>query len=115
MALRPRAGAGPSAGGGTMSGGGSGMTHFADRLADAIRAKGNVVCAGLDPRWELLPAEIRARHGADTLEAAAAAVEEFCGRFLDVVAPLVPVVKPQAAFFEACGPAGMAALQRLLR
>jgi orotidine-5'-phosphate decarboxylase len=91
------------------------MTHFADRLADAICAKGNAVCAGLDPRWDLLPAEIRARHGADTLEAAAAAVEEFCGRFLDVVAPLVPVVKPQAAFFEACGPAGMAALQRLLR
>jgi orotidine-5'-phosphate decarboxylase len=27
----------------------------------------------------------------------------------------VPVVKPQSAFFEACGPAGMVALQRLLR
>src|SRR5260370_824758 len=60
------------------------MTHFADRLADAIRAKGNAVCAGLDPRWELLPSEIRARHGADTLEAVAATLEEFCGRFLDI-------------------------------
>jgi orotidine-5'-phosphate decarboxylase len=98
-----------------MTGGDSGMTHFADRLADAIRAKGNAVCAGLDPRWDLLPTDIRARHGAGSLEAAAVAVEEFCGRFLDVVAPLVPVVKPQAAFFEAFGPAGMAALQRLLR
>lgn len=36
-------------------------------------------------------------------------------RVLDVVAPLVPVVKPQSAFFEACGPAGMSALQRVLR
>jgi orotidine-5'-phosphate decarboxylase len=89
--------------------------HFADRLAEAIRARGNAVCAGLDPRWDSLPAEIRARRGAASLEAAAAAVEEFCGSFLDVVAPLVPVVKPQSAFFEAFGPAGMAALQRLLR
>jgi orotidine-5'-phosphate decarboxylase len=91
------------------------MTHFADRLADAIRTRGNAVCAGLDPRWESLPNDVRARHGADSLANVAAAYEEFCGRFLDVVAPLVPVVKPQAAFFEACGPAGMAVLQRLLR
>ena len=39
------------------------MTHFADRLAAAVRAKGNAVCVGLDPRWELLPAEVRNRHG----------------------------------------------------
>jgi orotidine-5'-phosphate decarboxylase len=90
------------------------MMHFADRLAAAIRAKGNAVCAGLDPRWESLPLEIRTRHG-DSLEAAAGAFEEFCSRVLDIVAPLVPVVKPQSAFFEACGPAGMAALQRVLR
>jgi orotidine-5'-phosphate decarboxylase len=90
------------------------MTHFADRLAEAIRAKGNALCVGLDPRWELLPEEIRRRRGSGSLEAAAAAYEEFCSRVLDVVAPLLPVVKPQAAFFEACGPAGMAVLQRLL-
>jgi orotidine-5'-phosphate decarboxylase len=33
---------------------------------------------------------------------------------LDIVAPLVPVVKPQSAFFEACGPAGFVAQQRIL-
>lgn len=91
------------------------MTHFADRLAAAVRAKGNAVCVGLDPRWESLPAELRQRHGAATLASVAAAFEEFCGRVLDIVAPLVPVIKPQSAFFEACGPEGMAALQRLLR
>src|ERR671933_741151 len=53
-------------------------------------------------------------HFADRLAAVAAAFEEFCGRVLDVVAPLVPVVKPQSAFFEACGPEGMGALRRLL-
>ena len=91
------------------------MTHFADRLAAAVRAKGNAVCVGLDPRWESLPASLRQRHGGATLASVAAAFEEFCGRVLDIVAPLVPVVKPQSAFFEACGPDGLAALQRLLR
>src|SRR5438128_332413 len=91
------------------------MDHFADRLTAAIRAKGNAVCVGLDPRWESLPEELRSRHGDGTLTAVADAFEEFCCRIIDVVAPLVPVVKPQAAFFEACGPAGMRALQRVLQ
>jgi orotidine-5'-phosphate decarboxylase len=89
--------------------------HFADRLAAAVVAKGNSVCAGLDPRWELLPAELRRRHRDETLAGMAGAFEEFCLRVLDVVAPLVPVAKPQSAFFEACGPAGMAALQRVVQ
>jgi orotidine-5'-phosphate decarboxylase len=90
------------------------MTHFADRLAAAVRAKGNAVCVGLDPRWESLPASVRDRHGGATLASVAAAFEEFCGRVLDLVAPLVPIVKPQSAFFEACGPEGFAVQKRLL-
>jgi orotidine-5'-phosphate decarboxylase len=90
------------------------MTHFADRLAAAVRGRGNAACVGFDPRWELLPLAIRRRHGGESLAAVAAAYEEFCDRVLDVVAPLVPAVKPQSAFFEACGPAGLAVLQRLL-
>src|ERR671933_496551 len=34
------------------------MTHFADRLAAAVRSKGNPLCVGLDPRWESLPLEL---------------------------------------------------------
>src|ERR1700752_2146234 len=89
--------------------------HFADRLAEVIRSKGNPVCVGLDPRWESLPVSIRQRYGGDSLDTVAAAYEEFCDRGLTIVAERVPVVKPQSAFFEACGPAGVAALQRLLR
>ena len=90
------------------------MAHFADRLAEAERARGNALCVGLDPRWEALPRAIRVRYGSDSLEAIAAAFEMFCDRVLDLVAPVAPVVKPQSAFFEACGPAGLATLQRLL-
>jgi orotidine-5'-phosphate decarboxylase len=89
--------------------------HFADRLAEAVRRRGNSLCVGLDPRWDQLPLEIRIRHADGTLAAAARAFEEFCLRVLDVVAPLVAIVKPQSAFFEACGPAGMVTLQRVLR
>jgi len=90
------------------------MEHFADRLAARVRVRGNALCVGLDPRWEALPEEVRCRHGNDSLDAVARAYEEFCLRVLEIVAPLVPVVKPQSAFFEACGPEGLRVLQRLL-
>ena len=88
--------------------------HFADRLLTVCRKKGNAVCAGIDPRWDMLPLEIRRRHGGGTLDAMSAAFEEFSLRVLDLVAPMVPIVKPQSAFFEACGPAGMLAQQKVL-
>src|ERR1700694_3188443 len=90
------------------------MDHFADRLASACRGKGNSVCVGLDPRYSSLPDEVRKRHGCESLGSVARAYEEFCGRVLDIVTPLVPIVKPQSAFFEACGPEGMVALRRIL-
>src|SRR5947209_8785785 len=56
------------------------MTHFADRLAAAVRAKGNALCVGLDPRWESLPLELRRRHGCETPAGVAAAVAEAAAR-----------------------------------
>jgi len=91
------------------------MTHFADRLSAACRDRGNALCVGLDPRWDALPDSLRARHADGTLAGVARAFEDFCLRVVDLVAPLVPVVKPQSAFFEMCGPEGMLALQRVLR
>ncbi len=83
---------------------------FADRLIQAVKTKRNPVMVGLDPRWEHLPATIR-DHGAEgDLSAVADAFRRFCRDTIDVVAPLVPCVKPQAAFFEALGPPGMQAL-----
>jgi len=91
------------------------MPAFADRLAGAVRGKGNPLCVGLDPRWESLPRALRERFGSHTLDDVAAAFEAFSLRILDLVAERVPVVKPQSAFYEACGPAGMAALRRVIR
>lgn len=86
------------------------MAHFADRLAAAVRRCGNPVMVGLDPRWENLPPNLRGDGDATDKERVARAYALFCRDVVDVVAPLVPVVKPQAAFFEQLGPAGMRAL-----
>jgi orotidine-5'-phosphate decarboxylase len=85
------------------------MDHFMDRLADAVRRCGNPVLVGLDPRRERLPAGLQGADAGDC-DRWADAYATFCRGVIDVVAPRVPAVKPQAAFFEELGPAGMAAL-----
>jgi orotidine-5'-phosphate decarboxylase len=88
--------------------------HFTDQLAEAVRQRGNAVCVGLDPRWEQLPWPITIGRE-DAPNGRVEAYLDFCCGVVDVVASLVPVVKPQAAFFEELGPAGMAALAELIR
>ncbi|NOT00720.1 MAG: orotidine-5'-phosphate decarboxylase [Phycisphaerales bacterium] len=77
--------------------------NFADRLSAAIRAKRTSTCVGIDPLYERLPADISERAGFDDEsdnECALDAVREFCRAVIKIVAPLVPVVKINAAFFE---------------
>jgi orotidine-5'-phosphate decarboxylase len=88
------------------------VTHFADQLADAVRRCGNAVCVGLDPRWENLPPILRDREYMK--ESMAEAFERFCADIIKVVAPLVPVVKLQAAFFEELGASGMSAMANVI-
>jgi len=85
---------------------------FGNRLALAVQTKRNPVCVGLDPRLEQLPPGIRVDHGASAAEQASA-FERFCFEIIDVVHALVPVVKPQSAFFEELGPEGVVALGRV--
>jgi orotidine-5'-phosphate decarboxylase len=73
---------------------------------------------GIDPRPDLLPELLVQRHALHSNAAPrvwANALEEFCSRVLDVVSPLVPVVKFQIAFFEAAGAPGINTLHVLLR
>src|SRR3954465_7575204 len=86
-----------------------GLNHFADRLAAATKLAGNVVCVGLDPRWENLPEPLRSS-GRTSTAAIADAYVSFCHGVIDVVASVVPIVKVQTAFFEELGPSGMAAM-----
>ncbi|HTQ40717.1 MAG TPA: orotidine-5'-phosphate decarboxylase [Pirellulales bacterium] len=93
------------------------MISFAQKLAAAVREKQTPVVVGLDPRWESLPEGLRQpsqAHGDNEPVQRAAAVAEFCRRVIDVVAPLVPAVKPQIAFFEQLGPPGLMALGQVI-
>jgi orotidine-5'-phosphate decarboxylase len=90
-------------------------THFGDRLAAAVRAKKSAVCVGLDPRWGSLPESIRAGINTADRNAVAGATDCYCRHVIDAVAAFAPVVKPQAAFFEQLGPAGMVALGSVIQ
>lgn len=84
------------------------MASFADRLVDSIRAKDSRCVVGLDPRIDQMP--VFARNGD-----ACAAITAFHELVLDAVADLVPAVKPQLAFFEQYGVAGMQAFENTVR
>ncbi len=87
---------------------------FPERLAEHARTAGSVVCLGLDPRPEAHPLTHPTRFGGDG-RALAAAVGNYLVAVLDATHDVVACCKPQAAFFEALGPAGLEALSRVLR
>lgn len=85
---------------------------FADRLAKQVLTCQNPVVVGLDPRYENLPAGLRMDHPNEQQQADAYRL--FCCEIIDVVATLVPAVKPQMAFFEQLGPRGCLALAAVI-
>jgi orotidine-5'-phosphate decarboxylase len=85
------------------------MKHFANRLWDAVDQKGNAAMIGLDPRPDHFP-EPFCKQAPNGVLAAATAMKEYHRELLDVLAPKIPIVKPQAAFFEALGAAGFEAM-----
>ncbi len=77
--------------------------NFADRLLAAVKSKNAPVCVGIDPVYNKLPAEItdqKALNDENDSEAALDAVLEYCRQVIKIVAPLVPAVKINSAFFE---------------
>ncbi|MFH1882878.1 MAG: orotidine-5'-phosphate decarboxylase [Planctomycetota bacterium] len=78
-------------------------SHFADRLCDAVKTKKTSLIVGLDPVYNRLPSAIRShRQMNDEFDAAAAvdAIFDFCTQAMRIVAPMVPAVKINIAFFE---------------
>lgn len=75
---------------------------FADRLIEAVRARGPL-CVGIDPHAGRIPDLF----GGDTPKGLAA----WGMAIAETAAGRVAAVKPQAALFERHGPEGMAALQ----
>lgn len=73
--------------------------HFADRLLSAVAEKNAPVCVGIDPNPSHMPAEY-VLDSTDPMEQLEA-VGKWAAEVLDAVAPHVPAIKPQIAYFEA--------------
>ncbi len=78
-------------------------TSFCARLESAARRTGSLLCVGLDP------------YPADLAEPTADAARDFCLRLIAATEGLAAAYKPNAAFFEALGPAGWAALAEVVK
>ncbi len=78
-------------------------SHFGDRLYEAVRTKKTALTVGLDPVYNRLPPAITShRQMNDEFDAAAAvdAIFDFCTQTMRIVAPMVPAVKINVAYFE---------------
>jgi len=78
-------------------------SHFADRLCEAVRTRKTSLVVGLDPVYSRLPTAIKShREMNDEFDADAAvdAIFDFCTQTMRIIAPMVPAVKINVAFFE---------------
>ncbi len=75
------------------------------RLARRSRVAGTVLCVGIDPTPEMLP---------EGWPPGLPGVERLARLIMEAAAPHAAAVKPNLAFFEAFGSAGLAALERVL-
>ena len=76
---------------------------FSDRLLEAIDSKGSPICVGIDPIFDMLPEAIAgevSKRNANDAEAVIDAIFAFTTKVLKIVAPHVPAVKFQSAYFE---------------
>ncbi len=86
-----------------------------DRLIEKIAEKQNPTVAGLDPKLDYVPEYLKAKafekYG-ETMKGAAKALWWFNKGLIDALWDIVPAVKPQAAYYEMYGYAGMKTLYK---
>lgn len=81
---------------------------FSSRLRRIQDQKNSAVCVGLDPVPSRLPSPLRdGRLQTD-------AVRAFCASIVEATAPFACAFKPNFAFFEALGPAGLTVLDQVV-
>src|SRR4030042_1121626 len=81
---------------------------FVSRCLRRVATTKSVLCVGLDPTPEHVPPNLR---NGNTIED----IWNYLCKVIDIAAPLVPVVKPQIAYYSALGGEGEELLRRLVR
>lgn len=81
----------------------------AKHLIENILRTKSILCVGLDPTVNQLPAVLKKEIEAKgkTIESAAEALLSFNKSIIDAICDIVPVVKPQSAYYEALGYQGV--------
>src|SRR6266566_1068382 len=82
--------------------------NFLDKLLVASRQQNSLLCVGLDPEPNRLPAQLQDMP-------VARAITHFCRAIIEATTPYVCAFKPNLAFFEVLGPEGMYVFQEVLR
>ncbi|MEO6889031.1 MAG: orotidine-5'-phosphate decarboxylase [Ktedonobacteraceae bacterium] len=85
------------------------MTGFLEKVLTASRQQDSLLCVGLDPEPGRFPAHLRA------LSSVMHAVTRFCQEIIEATVPYACAYKPNLAFFEVLGPAGMRVLREVLQ
>ena len=91
------------------------MTPFGERLSEANRRRRTPLCMGIDPHSSMIPALFGNASAPTGSDAAIRAIDDFSMACVEQAIGKVAAIKPQAAFFEQHGPAGMQILHNLGR
>jgi orotidine-5'-phosphate decarboxylase len=76
------------------------LTHFSDRLCEVVKEKATPLIVGLDPVYKRIKPISNTDNETADLSTEIGAVYKFGTQILNIVAPLVPAVKINIAFFE---------------
>jgi len=82
-------------------------SSFVSRYFQRVAKTKSVLCVGLDPTSAHVPPEFRT--GGDIRD-----IERYLCSVIDIAAPLVPVIKPQKAYYEALDTPGLEMMKRII-
>ena len=88
-----------------------------DVLIDKIKEMNNPTVAGLDPKLDYVPEEMKTaafREHGETFAGAAQAILCFNRTLIDALCDIVPAVKPQSAYYEMYGVEGIKCLKETI-
>lgn len=88
-----------------------------DVLIDKIKEMNNPTVAGLDPKLDYVPEEMKTaafREHGETFAGAAQAILRFNKALIDALCDIVPAVKPQSAYYEMYGVEGIKCLKETI-
>ncbi len=81
---------------------------YSDKVTHAVNKCGSVLCLGLDPVPENIPAEIK-----ESASSTTEAVYQYCRETIQITSEYIAAIKLNSAYFEALGPDGFRILADL--